>query len=82
MSEHTTTRWLAAIMAAYALVALFTFGAAWHLDYREAHPKALVSTTEVNFLGASMAAIGWPLYWSVKIIGRVFFGAPMKTPNV
>ena len=66
------------VLTVYFLVALLTFGAAWHLDYRVAHPNALVSTEEVNFLGSMVAAMGWPLYWSIKITGRVVFGTPMR----
>ena len=64
-------------MAGYELAALLTFGAAWHIDYKEAHPKALASTAEFNGIRSAVMAAAWPLFWSVKLTGRVFFGTPM-----
>lgn len=53
-----------AAFVVYGLLGLLTFGYSYNADYRL--PRSDFSTAEeVNFAGASIAGMGWPLYWVI-----------------
>lgn len=52
-----------ALVTAYALMGLLTFGYSFNVDHKPGNQ--FVSAEEVSTVGAMMAGLAWPLYWSV-----------------
>lgn len=52
------------VLIGYLVVALLTFGYSYNADWRPGNDFARAE--EINSIGAFMAAMVWPLYWTAK----------------